>query len=120
MHSGDGETALLDASMLRHIVSNLISNAIKYSPAESEISVSSDRNGSRLQLSVTDSGIGIPEEEHENLFRLFFRSTNATNIQGTGLGLNIVKRYVELMNGRIEFTSKLNVGTTFLISFDET
>jgi len=62
-----------------------------------------------------DQGMGIPEEEQKHLFERFFRAHNATNIQGTGLGLNIVKEYIHLMGGEISFTSKLNEGTTFQI-----
>ncbi len=118
VHNGETTAAFLDPSMLRHILSNLVSNAIKYSPAQSEISIVTERNAGVLKASVTDKGIGIPAEEQDNLFRLFFRSSNALHLQGTGLGLNIVKRYVELMNGKISFNSRQNEGTTFTLYFD--
>jgi two-component system sensor kinase FixL len=65
---------------------------------------------------VIDQGIGIPEKDIENIFERFFRANNAINIQGTGLGLNIVKRYVELMAGDINFTSKEGSGTEFKVT----
>lgn len=70
-----------------------------------------------VSIRVKDEGIGIPEEEQENLFTKFFRAKNATNIPGTGLGLNIVKKYVELLDGNISFISKHQEGTTFTIEF---
>jgi signal transduction histidine kinase len=66
-------------------------------------------------ITVTDSGIGISDEDQQHLFERFFRAKNAINIQGTGLGLHIVTKYLELMNGRIEMCSKLNEGSTFTI-----
>ncbi|HEX8038863.1 MAG TPA: sensor histidine kinase, partial [Chryseosolibacter sp.] len=62
-----------------------------------------------------DHGIGIPESEQQEIFKRFYRAENATNIQGTGLGLNIVKKYLTLLNGTIEFKSKVNEGTTFTV-----
>ncbi len=106
-----------DKKMLRHILFNLINNAIKFSPDNSQILVTSQASYTEFLLEVTDRGVGIPEEDQKHLFERFFRANNATHIQGTGLGLNIVARYIELMNGTIECTSKENVGTTFTISF---
>lgn len=68
---------------------------------------------------MEDQGIGIPEAEQTHIFSRFFRAPNTGNIQGTGLGLNIVKRYVELLNGTISFISKLNQGTTFTVEFPQ-
>jgi signal transduction histidine kinase len=67
-------------------------------------------------LIVKDNGIGIPDEDKEHLFSTFFRSKNAVNIQGTGLGLHIVKRYLDLMGGNINIESELNKGTTVIIN----
>lgn len=103
----------LDKKMLRNVFLNLFSNAIKYSEAGSSIDCFVNIENHELNISIQDHGIGIPEEEQQHLFTRFFRAHNAENISGTGLGLNIVKRYVELMNGRIHFESKLGVGTTF-------
>ena len=93
---------------------NLLSNAIKYSGEGSVIdlilSVKDD-----IRIIVNDQGIGIPEEEQHNLFERFFRANNVTNIQGTGLGLNIVKKYVDMMDGEIQFSSQVNKGSTFTV-----
>lgn len=103
----------LDKKMLKNVFINLFSNAIKYSEAGSSIDCFVSVENAELNISIQDHGIGIPEEEQQHLFTRFFRAHNAENISGTGLGLNIVKRYVELMNGRIHFESVLGVGTTF-------
>jgi signal transduction histidine kinase len=92
---------------------------VKYSPEGKEIHVSSEVVSNKVRLSVKDEGIGIPAEAQKNLFDKFFRAKNATNIQGTGLGLNIVRRYVELLDGTICFASKENVGTTFTVDFPQ-
>lgn len=106
-----------DKKILRNVLLNLLSNAVKYSPEGKEIHVFSEVVDNNVHLSVRDEGIGIPAEAQRNLFDKFFRAQNATNIQGTGLGLNIVRRYVELLDGTVSFTSKENVGTTFTVDF---
>jgi len=103
----------LDKKFFKNILFNLLSNAIKYSEPEDPIDLVFDLDGENLRLMVRDYGIGIPEEEQEHLFTRFFRAHNVENIQGTGLGLNIVKKYIELMNGSISFESKVGKGTTF-------
>ena len=100
---------------MKNILFNLVSNAIKFSPESKPIEVFATVNDSFIEIKVKDSGIGIPEEDQEQLFQRFFRGQNAANIQGTGLGLNIVARYVELMNGTITFESKPEKGTIFII-----
>lgn len=105
----------LDKKFLRNILINLLSNAIKYSTENIDLEVSADNIKKELTINVQDRGIGIPEEEQQHLFTRFFRARNVENIQGTGLGLNIVKRYVELMNGYISFISKTNEGTIFTV-----
>ena len=113
-HKGYCEV-VLDGKILKNILFNLISNAIKFSPEGSPIEVYSVVNDAQIELIIKDHGIGIPEEDQEHLFERFYRAINVTNIQGTGLGLNIVAKYVELLNGNIDFVSKLNEGTTFKI-----
>ncbi len=109
-----GKTGLyIDRQMLKNILYNFISNASKYSPEDSVIEFSSKFDKVELTISVTDHGIGIPEQDQQHLFERFFRAKNVTNIQGTGLGLNIVKRYSELLNGEVTFKSKEGKGTTF-------
>jgi len=106
----------LDHKILKNILLNLFSNAIKYSEQDKSIYFEFFMDDKMLHFSIRDEGIGIPVEEHEYLFTRFFRAHNVENIQGTGLGLNIVKRYLELMEGIIQFESTLGVGTRFQIS----
>lgn len=106
-----------DEHIMRNVLINLLSNAIKYSPENTTITVGCSLDDVALRLTVTDQGIGIPAEEQEHLFGRFFRASNATNIQGTGLGLHIVKRYVTLLGGKLDFTSVSGEGTTFEIIF---
>ncbi len=98
--------------MLKDILINLLANAVKFSPGNAIIGLTVDHPaGSGLILSVKDQGIGISPEDQQHLFSSFFRGGNATNIEGTGLGLNIVKRYVELLGGSIRLESALGEGT---------
>lgn len=117
-HTGDSEEVWLDPSLLKHIAMNLVSNAIKFSPPDGVINIDTVVNDGQLQLSVQDHGIGIPEEDQAHLFERFFRGHNVVNIQGTGLGLHIIGKYAELMNGKIEWQSRVNEGTTFTITFN--
>ncbi len=105
----------MDMKFSRNICINLLSNAIKYS--KKDIFIDTEVNRNHIILTVKDSGIGIPKKEQEYLFTRFFRAKNALNVQGTGLGLNIVRKYLELMNGKITFESELNEGTTFIVHF---
>ncbi len=106
---------LLDPKLTRHILTNLLSNAIKYSQENKNIDLILDKHQKNLVLQVVDQGIGIPKEEHLTLFQRFFRADNSSNIQGTGLGLHIVKQYAELMGGHVSFKSELNKGSTFIV-----
>ncbi len=114
-HEGN-PSVLLDKQMLRNILLNLISNAIKFSEENKKIQVETSISEKETSVKVIDEGMGIPKDEQENLFGRFFRAKNATNIQGTGLGLNIVAKYLEALKGKIEFKSELNVGTTFIVT----
>ncbi|MFD1816543.1 PAS domain S-box-containing protein [Pseudarcicella hirudinis] len=116
-HNGEA-FVFLDKSLLRKIIINLCSNAIKFSPEEAVIHINTRLEEAKFSISVIDSGIGISEEDKKYLFIRFFRGANVTNLQGTGLGLHIVARYAELMKGKVSVESKLNVGTTFTIDFD--
>lgn len=108
-----GLTLFNDPKIIKNIFLNLLSNAIKYSKEGSEIFWSVDAQNGKLYFEVRDQGIGIPEEDQKYLFDRFFRASNATNIEGTGLGLNIVKKYLELLGGHITFKSVYGTGTTF-------
>jgi len=110
----DGETiGNLDKKLLKNILFNLISNAIKFSPEGGIIDIKSCIEDSKFKISVQDHGIGISKDDQKHLFERFFRGHNATHIQGTGLGLSIIAKYAELMNGTIDFESQENIGTTF-------
>jgi PAS domain S-box-containing protein len=115
-HSGDVNVSL-DKKIMRHILFNLISNAIKFSPENKPIEINSEINNGKITIAVKDNGIGISKEDRKHLFERFFRGENATNIQGTGLGLNIVAKYVEILDGIIECKSELEKGTSFTITF---
>lgn len=117
-HTGEKEIRQ-DKKILRNVLLNLLSNGIKYSPEGKEIILSSEITSAQVCIRVKDSGIGIPAEEQKNLFGKFYRAKNVSTIQGTGLGLNIVQRYVELMGGKISFTSQLNIGTVFTVEFPQ-
>jgi PAS domain S-box-containing protein len=117
VHQHEGsEVARLDPALFKHILLNLFSNATKYSPENTTITVKSKVNQGKISLQIFDQGMGIPEADQKYLFSRFFRATNASNIQGTGLGLYIVKRYVELMNGEIGIRSEEGKGTEFWIN----
>ena len=105
----------IDRKLLKNILFNLISNAIKFSPTQATIDVHVQVNNSTIRIDVSDHGIGISKEDQKHLFERFFRGHNATHIQGTGLGLNIVARYAELMNASLDFVTEENKGTTFTI-----
>ena len=111
---------LLDASLLKHIVMNLVSNAGKFSSEASVINVDTICRDNMVVLSVKDEGIGIGKEDQRHLMERFYRGANAANIQGTGLGLYIVSKYAELMHGTVEFTSELGKGSKFIIKFMQT
>jgi PAS domain S-box-containing protein len=114
-HSGSLQV-VTDKRIIRNILLNLVSNAIKFSADDGVIQIICENNSESLHLVVKDSGIGISEEDMQHMFERFFRARNAQNIQGTGLGLHIVSKYVELLNGKILLQSELNKGTTFKVT----
>lgn len=116
-HQGNREV-VLDPSLLKHIIINLVSNASKFSPPDMPIEIRTIVDDDRVILSVKDQGMGISKEDQNHLMERFFRGVNAGNIQGTGLGLHLVSKYAELMNGTVEFTSELEKGTEFHITFN--
>lgn len=111
------ETIIADKKLLRNILINLLSNAAKFSQEDSPIEISVKSDLQQTMLTVKDHGIGISEKDQEHLFNMFYRASNVTNIQGTGLGLHIVKRYLDLMNGTVNLRSKLGKGTAITITF---
>ncbi len=114
-HEGD-EDFVSDKQFLKNLIINLVSNSSKFSPENKSIDIITINKNSELFITVKDNGMGIPVDEQKNLFERFFRAKNALNIQGTGLGLNIVAKYIEILNGTITFESELNKGTTFYIT----
>lgn len=104
-------TVYSDKKLLKNILINLATNAIKFSNEDSPIMINSSVNAGIAEVSVKDKGIGIAPGDQEHLFSSFYRGKNAINIQGTGLGLHIVKRYLDLMGGDIHLQSKLDEGT---------
>jgi signal transduction histidine kinase len=111
-HHEGNKHAYSDKKLLKNILINLITNAIKFSSEGDPIEVRSSLKDGTADITVTDKGIGISPEDQEHLFSTFFRGKNATNIQGTGLGLHIVKRYIDLLDGDVRLQSELNKGTT--------
>lgn len=120
-HEGKKVNVSLDKHLLKNVMNNLLSNAVKFSPENSKIYVFTLISDYEISIKVKDQGIGIPKSEQAKIFRRFFRAKNAlTYEEGTGLGLNIVRKYVELMKGKITFESDENKGTTFNITFTKT
>jgi len=114
--NGTPETANGDESLLRHVFTNLLSNAVKYSPAGSPVSFQVQRDGQIAICRIIDRGCGIPEADQQHLFQAFRRGSNVGQIPGTGLGLLIVQRCVELHGGEIQFTSAEGKGTTVVVA----
>lgn len=108
-----------DKHLLKNILLNLLSNAVKFSPEGASIWLQVEIENNKLHVSVKDEGIGISEEDQQHLFSSFFRGKNVINIEGTGLGLHIVKRYVTLLEGDISLSSQLGQGTTVVIHLNE-
>ena len=104
-----------DRNVIKNILINLLSNASKYSAEDNGIDVELSNGESTFTVAIRDYGIGIPKAEQEQLFSRFFRAANVTNIEGTGLGLTIVQKYLSLVNGNISFVSEEGEGTTFTI-----
>jgi len=102
----------LDLSLLRKILVNLLSNALKYSGENAVVTVRASCHINQLSLSVEDQGIGISKEDQAHLFERFFRARNVSTVPGTGLGLYITAKYVELMGGTIALRSEPDQGTT--------
>lgn len=109
------ESVMLDANLLQHILTNLLTNAVKYSPPGSRIKLELDHDDTNVTLQVSDEGIGIPAKDLLRLFEPFHRADNVGNVQGTGLGLSITRDYVELCGGAIEVESVVGKGSTFTV-----
>jgi PAS domain S-box-containing protein len=110
--------AQLDEKLMHHILGNLLSNALKYSPEGQPVSLTVEADATTLRFVVADRGIGIPAEDQPRLFETFHRARNVGNISGTGLGLAIVKKATELHGGRIEVDSASGAGSRFTVVLD--
>lgn len=115
-HKGS-ENVTLDEVLFKNILINLLSNAAKFSPEDTTISISTKMIDHILRFTIKDEGIGISTKDQGHLCEIFFRAGNAVNIPGTGLGLHIVSKYVEMMNGTIEIISELDKGTEINLIF---
>jgi signal transduction histidine kinase len=109
----------MDQQLMRQVMLNLVSNAIKYTPSNGEITIEISREESYLRWSIHDSGIGIPKEALPRLFEKFYRADNALTVEteGTGLGLYLVRLILEQCAGRIGYESEEGKGTTFHCTF---
>lgn len=116
-HEGE-QLVLMDLSMLKHIIMNVVSNASKFSPEDSSIEMKTTNNQDNLLFAIKDHGMGISVADQKHLMDRFFRGANALHIQGTGLGLHIVSKYAKLMEGQVKILSELEKGTEVIISFN--
>lgn len=109
------ESVKTDVKLLKNILFNLISNAIKFSTDEKPVEVFTEVSGADIKISIRDKGIGISVQDQKQLFERFHRGRNVTHIQGTGLGLHIVSKYAEILNATLSFESTEGIGSTFTI-----
>ena len=116
-HSNIEIIVYMDSKLLSHILINLLSNALKYSKEGQSVTMKISLTKTETIIQVKDTGIGIPEDDQKNLFSRFFRGANVGHIPGTGLGLNIVKQYTEILGGTVSFESKIGEGTSFFLKF---
>jgi signal transduction histidine kinase len=107
---------VMDKTLLRYILSNLLTNAVKYSPGGGTVQLEIHCGTDQTVIRVADEGIGIPEKDQKRLFEAFHRAQNVGAIKGSGLGLTITKRAVMLHGGSIHFESQVGVGTTFTVT----
>ncbi|NJK76312.1 MAG: HAMP domain-containing histidine kinase, partial [Microcoleus sp. SU_5_6] len=114
-NNGQNTGACVDEKLLRSILANLLSNAIKYSPAGGQIQCYLTFEKESVQLMICDRGLGIPTEDQKQLFEPFSRGKNVRHLPGTGLGLVVVKKCVNLHGGSIEIASEVGRGTTVTI-----
>jgi signal transduction histidine kinase len=118
-YDGNVDVVIADRHLLKNVMINLVSNALKYSREGQEVSVYLSLKKHNLVIEVKDQGIGIPKSDQKHMFERLFRASNVMNIQGTGLGLNIVKKYVDLHSGTISFSSSESNGSTFTVKIPQ-
>ncbi|NJL39296.1 MAG: response regulator [Leptolyngbyaceae cyanobacterium RM2_2_4] len=115
-HEGSEVEVCLDEVLLRHVLTNLLENAVKYSPQQSTVTVRSRCDENQAVFEIQDQGIGIPTADQQQLFSPFFRASNVGTIPGTGMGLSIVKKCVDLHQGLLTVESEVNFGTKFTVT----
>jgi signal transduction histidine kinase len=111
---------MVDKKLMRQIINNLVSNAIKYSPPDQPVSIALEHDETHIILVVSDEGIGIPEADLPHVFEPFHRAANVGIISGTGLGMVITKESVELHGGTINIESQTDIGTTVTVRIPKT
>lgn len=116
----DSQLIYADYSLIRYSLNNVLMNAAKYSAGSTMIEVVVKHSADKVLIEVQDHGIGIPEEEKGNIFKSFYRAKNVGNISGTGIGLSIVKEFIDLHKGEIYFESRKEKGTRFFINIPKT
>jgi signal transduction histidine kinase len=116
---GTPDQITTDEKLLRTVFINLLTNAIKFSPGQEQVYLKVDGGDGQLQFSIQDDGLGIPEDEMDQVFEPFIRGKGVDAIQGTGLGLSIVKRAVDLLKGTIQVSSRTGTGTTFTVTIPQ-
>ncbi len=108
--TGASKPLLFDKNLIDHVITNLINNGIKYSPLNENIALTINYKNNEVEICVIDHGVGIPKKDQKQLFTSFYRASNVKNIKGTGLGLVIVKQFIEQHNGTVEIISEENEG----------
>lgn len=117
-HEGLETDLLFDKTIFKTVITNLVSNACKYSTVNSQVTITTNQQKNSILISIQDQGIGIPKKDQSFLFDPFYRASNVDQIQGIGLGLNITKKLINMIGGKLTFTSEENVGSTFFISIN--
>lgn len=112
---GESKGILGDPTLIRFVLANLLSNACKFSKPNSSVEITIDYLIDEVRFAIKDNGIGIPEDEQVSVFKSFYRAKNAGNVQGTGVGLAIVKEFVDLHKGKVELSSTPGKGSTFIV-----
>ena len=107
---------MTDPNLIQHIITNLVSNALKYSPQDTKVHVQAYEQAGQIKIRVQDEGIGISEDDMRQIFEPFFRAANAQTAKGTGLGLSLVKEAITVCGGTIQVTSKLEQGSVFMVT----
>ena len=110
------QSVCLDRELLRQILSNLLANALKYSPEEKPVLLTVKNEGNKVIFEIQDWGVGIPQADQPHLFDLFYRGSNTDEVSGTGLGLTIVKKAVNMHEGEVTFSSEVGLGSTFIVT----